>query len=194
MKQFMNKKQLGVTLILIGLMIVLFAAQKGFDDRIKLAALMNSNIADFKQYTIDGTNYSYGLPNDWITEEKNYPGNYIIYNSSFKDKELGLIGYVQLINSKSKVRELVSSDSKKLKQDKVREYKSKKIELNGKEGYLVSYKEKLNEGKLLNYNIYYLNVDNDKNIKVCFSVGQEKYRENLTTIFEAIVETVKTNK
>lgn len=193
-KQFINKKQLGVTLVLIGLMIVLFLAQKGFNDRLKLVMLMDSNITNLKEYTIGTEGYSYSLPVEWTTNQKNYPGNYIVYHNSFKSESMGIIGYVEVINSKDGLESIAVSDSNKLPKDKVEEYKSSKTKVNDNEAYKISYKLKLAEGKIVYDNVYYIKVDKEKYFKVAFSVGEEKYKENFLAVFDAIVETCKVNK
>lgn len=193
-KQFINKKQLGVTLILIGLMMVLFLAQKGFNDRLKLVMLMDSNITNLKEYKVDTEGYSYSLPVEWTTNQKNYPGNYIGYHNSFKSENMGIIGYVEVINSKDGLESITVSDNNKLSKDKIKEYKSLKTKVNDYEAYKISYKLKLDEGKIVCDNIYYIKVDKEKCFKVVFSVGEEKYKENLLAVFDAIVETFKVDK
>ncbi|GIM29034.1 hypothetical protein CPJCM30710_17000 [Clostridium polyendosporum] len=194
MNQFINKKQLGVTLILIGLMMVLFLAQKGFNDRLKLVMLMDSNITNLKEYSIGTEGYSYSLPAEWTTNQKSYPGSYIVYHNSFRSESMGIIGYVEVMNSKDGLEHITISDGNKLPQNKVKEYKSLKTKINDKEGYRISYKLNLDEGKLVYDNVYYIKVDEEKYFKLLFSVGEEKYKENLLAVFDAIVETCKVNK
>jgi hypothetical protein len=193
-KAFINKKQLGVMLILISLMAVLFVVQIGFDDRLRIVSLMNSNITDFKQYSISDGKYQYKLPSEWITEQKTYPGNYIIYSNNFKNDELGVIGYAQLINSQENLDKVSGEDKTRLNNEKILDYKTSNIKIKDKECRKINYKEKLNQGKLVYHNTYYVSEASGIVFKVDFSIGQDKYKESLNSVFDVVVESFMQNK
>lgn len=190
----MNKKQLGVMLILISLMAVLFVVQVGFDDRLRIVSLMNSNITDFKQYSINDGKYQYKLPSEWITEQKTYPGNYIIYSNNFKNDELGVIGYAQLINSQENLDKISGEDKTRLNNEKILDYKIANIKIKDKECRKINYKEKLIQGKLVYHNTYYVSEASGIVFKVDFSIGQDKYKESLNSVFDVVVESFIQNK
>lgn len=103
----MNKKQFGITLILVLLMIILVTGENMFTGNIKKVALTNNNIEGLSTYTaLDGL-LTYKLPDSWDVEEKKYPGNYIIYDNSFISDTMGLWGYVQILNSNDDLEKMV---------------------------------------------------------------------------------------
>ncbi|QAA30689.1 hypothetical protein [Clostridium manihotivorum] len=194
MKEIINRKQLGVMLILIALMAVLFIAQTGFNDRFRIVSLMNSNITDFKQYSVVNGKYTFKLPSEWESEQKSYPGNYIVYDNNFKNDDLGILGYAQVINSNEKLDKVVSDDKNRLSTEKILDYKVVSDKINGNECKKVNYKEKLNKGKLVYHSTYYVSESDGVLFKVDFSIGQDQYKESLTSVFDTVIESFKSNK
>ena len=57
----LHRKKLGITLILIGLMVVIFAVAKGFSENIKSTALTENSITSLKSYTVENFKVQYKL-------------------------------------------------------------------------------------------------------------------------------------
>lgn len=70
MKIKINRKQLGITLILLGLMAVLFSSQKVFEDKFKKAALLNTDMSVMKPINGVEGKINYKLPENWEVKEK----------------------------------------------------------------------------------------------------------------------------
>ncbi len=83
-----NKKRFGVTMIIIGLMLILFGLEKNFDSRLKIAALIHNNVSSFKEYNILNGKISYKLPSNWEINEEIINGEDIVYSNSFMDKKI----------------------------------------------------------------------------------------------------------
>ncbi|MGL5243953.1 MAG: hypothetical protein ACRC7R_02075 [Sarcina sp.] len=184
----MNKRQLGVTLILVFLMMVMLTGEKVFNNNIKKVALTNNNIGDLNRYmALEGT-ISYSLPDTWDVEEKKYPGNYIVYDNNFVSEEMGILGYVQVLNTNKDITTLVTEDKEKLKDKNIYKYELGEDKINGNNINKVSYTEKSDKGKTYLNIIYYKKISNEKILKVLFSSSEEKYKENYSTIYEVILD------
>lgn len=189
MGKFMTKKQLGMTILLIGLIIVLYGAQLGLSDKLKSVSFTANNINGFKEFKINETNYCYSLPDNWAIEEKKYPGNYIVDHKDLKSEELGIIGYVQILNTDKDGEDIARDDKTKISSE-VEKYEAIEFEYKGKEGIKVTYKEKLKAGKNVMSVIYYVELEEDRIIKIHFNIDEKKYKDNFNDIFEAIIDSI----
>ena len=72
-----NRKRVGVTTIIIGLMLILLGFEKHFDARLKFAALMQNNINSLVQYEALNNKLTYKLPSEWSTKEQKFSGQEI---------------------------------------------------------------------------------------------------------------------
>ncbi|MPQ42206.1 hypothetical protein [Clostridium tarantellae] len=184
----MNRKQLGVTLILICLMIIMLTGEKLFNNDIKKVALTNNNIGNLNRYNALEGSISYSLPDTWDVEEKKYPGNYIVYDNNFVSEEMGILGYVQILNTKKSIEELVNADKEKLKDKSINKYECNEDKINGENITKVFYNEKSNKEKLYLNVIYYKQLSEGQVLKVLFSSSEDKYKEDYNTIYQVILD------
>lgn len=187
----MNKKQFIITMILVCFMTILLTVEKVFDNNVRSITLTNNNIGILKNYlALDGL-ISYKLPENWIGEEKKYSGSYIVYDNSFVDEEMGVLGYIQIINSSKDIDEIIKDDKEKLQGYKTDIYETSREKRKGEEIFKVSYKEKNIRGGVYINNIFYKNILGDKKLKILFSFNEDKYKENYSTIHEVILDSFK---
>lgn len=191
MAQFMNKKQLSVTIILICLMGVLVGAEKMFNNKIKLVALMNNNISELKSYEILDGKYKYDIPEGWQMKEKSYPGDYIIHSTEFLSDEMGIIGYVQVINTSKTIQSIVSEDKNILKPEKVAGYTISEQKIKNREVQKVQYEDKSNDKNIYINVSYYMDLPEGKVCKITFDCDKNKYKENYESVFKVIIESFK---
>ncbi|EET84905.1 conserved hypothetical protein [Clostridium carboxidivorans P7] len=135
-----NRKRLGVTIIIIGLMLVLFSLEKHFDARLKFTALIQNNINSLVQYEALDKKFTYKLPAEWAAKEQKFPGNEIIYHNDFNTKDLKIHGFVEVWNLNTDLKAFLE-ESKKIssEQNLYKSYEIKPIKINNKDGYLVEY-------------------------------------------------------
>lgn len=184
-----NRKRLGVTIIIIGLMFVLFGLEKKFDGRLKYVALMQNNINSLKVYEGLNRTFSYKLPSQWTTKEEKYEGNEVIYHNSFLSEDAITHGMVQVWNIKEDLKTFLDK-SKMLNEQysSTKNYNINPITINKHEGYLVTYTTKTESGSV--YKAYEYFIENkNKFIRFSFFVREENFKENMPTIFKTIVET-----
>ena len=184
----MNRKQLGVTLILLFLMGVLLTGEKVFTSNIRRVVLTNNNIGDLNSYSDLEGMVNYRLPDSWDVEEKKYPGNYIVYDNSFVSREMGILGYVQVINSPKTIETIMQDDKDRLKTGKIEMYKTDIEKISGKDVYKVVYNEIGDKGIVYINTIYYKEISENKVLKVLFSSSEEKYKEEYKTIYKVILD------
>lgn len=190
MSKFMNKKQLGVTIILISLMIVLVGAEKVFNSRIKLVALMNNNISELKRYEALDGKYVYDIPEGWQIREKNYPGDYIIYSNEFLSDEMGLVGYVQVISTNNSIKNIINEDKSILKSENITGYKVSQEKSKDREIQKIEYNNDSDKKTYMNV-AYYIDLGDNRVGKISFACDKNKYKENYNTIFKVILESFK---
>lgn len=183
----MNKKQLGITLVLILLMLILVSGENIFNNKINRVALINKNIEGLSTYTaLDGV-VSYKLPDSWDVEEKKYPGNYIIYDNNFTSEDMGIFGYVQILKSEEKIENVIEKDKKKLDTSNVSNYLIVDEKIENDIVKKVVFKEKNEKGVIYINTIYYKESDENKIVKVLFSTSEKNEKEDYSVVYKAII-------
>ncbi|WP_027623603.1 hypothetical protein [Clostridium lundense] len=186
----LNKKRLGVSIIIIGLMIIMFSMQNKFRDQMKLTTLMQSNINSLKEYTALNGKLTYKLPSEWITTERSFGGSEIIYHNDFQSKDLKIHGFAQVWDMKEDLDTfLKKSEEISKKQNIISNYSVKEVTINNRKWKLVEYVIQNSEN--LKFRSYeYFIKSNDKLIRFSFFVRNENFKENMPVIFKTIVQTL----
>lgn len=189
----MNKKQLIVTSILLSLMLVLAITQGFFKEKFEQVALIDNGISQFKEYSFDEGKYVISLPNEWTVDEKENQGQYVSYKLTFKDGNNKLTGSLEIINTKEDLDAFAESDLKnqtlKYSNAEVMPFKN-----SSNSGVLVHYNTAVKNGYEFKNECYYLNLEEGKTAKILFNLKEKNYKENIKTVFDAIVSSVKENK
>lgn len=185
----LNRKRLGVTIIIVGLMLVLFGLEKKFDGRLKYVALMKSNIYSLTKYDVPELNFSYKLPNEWTTKKQGFSGNEIVYHNDFTSEDASIHGFVQVWNIREELKSFLDN-SKEINDQYARytDYKLSPIEIKKHEGYLVTYTMKTSDNTVYKGEEYFLK-DSGKFFRFAFYVRDVNFKETMPTIFKTIVET-----
>lgn len=186
----LNRKRLGVTIIIIGLMIVLLGFEKHFDARLKFTALMQNNINSLVGYEALNNKLSYKLPSEWITSEQKFSGQEILYHNDFKSKDSKIYGFIQVWNLKKDLKTFLE-DSKRISSEKnsYKDYSVVPIYVNNRDGYLVSYT--MVSGSNISYKGYeYFLKSKEKFFRFSFFMREENFKENMPTVFRTIVQTL----
>ncbi|MGE5626763.1 MAG: hypothetical protein ACM3X7_01465 [Solirubrobacterales bacterium] len=188
---YINRKQLGITLLLIGLMLVLFAFEKNFENKLKLTLLIENDIKYLKQYDTGKEGINYKLPSEWKTSLENYTGGEILYHNNFQSSDSVIHGFVQVINIKKELRSYLE-ESKIIseKQNKIYEYNISPVKVKKNSGYLVKYEIEAKQGVVYTCYEYFIDI-NGKIIRFSFYVRENSYKENMAGVFSVIVNTVE---
>ena len=134
----LNKKRIGVTMIIIGLMVVLLAVEISLDSRLKLAMLVQNNISSLKTY--EGKGLSYKLPSTWTTQQRNFESKEIIYHNEFASEDNVINGFVQAWDSSEDLKIFLDKSKEVSEKDNViKHYNISPIKVSRCNGYLVSY-------------------------------------------------------
>lgn len=188
-----NRKRLGVTVIIIGLMFILLGLEKNFDAGLKFTALMQNNINSLKKYEALDNKLSYKLPSEWTTEQKKFSGENILYHNDFISKDAKIYGFVEVWNLNKDLKTFLE-ESKKIsnEQNLYKDYNLIPININNRDGYMISYTiiNESNEG-FKGYE-YFLRNKN-KFFRFSFFVRENNFKENMPTIFKTIVQTLSYN-
>ncbi|NFH87002.1 hypothetical protein FC924_09980 [Clostridium botulinum] len=185
-----NKKRFGVTMIIIGLMLILFGLEKNFDNRLKIAALIHNNVSSFKEYNILNGKISYKLPSNWEINEEIINGEDIIYSNSFIDKKNNMKGFIQLWNYKGDLKAFIkhSKEVSDKQQVDYTKYNVVPVDLNNMKGYLAHYSI-LKENKEYVAYEYFFKVE-EGFIRVSFFVPEKYYQESIETVFNTILKNI----
>lgn len=186
----MNKKQLIVTSILLSLMLILAITQRFFKKEFEQVVLIDQGINDFKEYEFEQGNYVISLPSQWIVEEKKSEGQYVSYKLSFKDKDNKLNGLMEVINTKAELGVFAEAD---LNNQYLEYYNSQIMPFknSNNSGILVQYDTSIRNGYNFKNECYYLNLEEGKTVKVLFNINESSYKENIKTIFNTIISSIK---
>ena len=183
-----NRRKLGVTFIMIGLMIILLGLELTFDSKLKLAALVQNNISSLKSYSSLENKFTYKLPSSWDTEVKDMSGDEIIYHNDFYSDDRLIHGFVQAWNTKVNLKSFLDkSKEASLEQNIVKNYKITPITINKHSGYLVTYTIKTSKDTYYRCYEYFLS-DTNKYFRFAFFVKEQNFKENMTSVFKIIVE------
>lgn len=186
----MNKKQLIVISILLSLMLILAITQRFFKQEFEQVVLMDQGISDFKEYEFEEAKYTISLPNQWNVEEKKSKGQYVSYKLNFRDKDNKISGFVELINTKSDLGVFAEAD---LNNQYLEYYNSEIMPFKNPKnsGILVQYDTSIKNGYNFKNECYYLNLEDGKTVKVLFSIKENFYKENMKSVFNTIISSIK---
>ncbi len=188
---FINKRKLGVTIIIIGLMTILFGLEKNFDVKLKFTALMQNDIKSLTQYSGLKNRLKYKLPSNWDCIVQDIFGDEIVYHSNFKSADGKINGFVQVWNLKGNLKIfLQNSRSISEKQNLYKSYNMSRININGRNGYLVEYIITKEIGDSYR-GIEYFIEEGKQFCRFSFFVKDMDCKENMPTIFETIVKTLE---
>ncbi|MEK6263666.1 MAG: hypothetical protein N2B06_02695 [Clostridium sp.] len=190
---FINRRKLGITVILLGLMITLMGISKQFDDKLKTTILVENNINLLDDYNALNGKISYKLPEGWTTREKKLPGDEIIYHNDFQSSDAVIHGFVEVWNSKEDLK-IFLENSKKISegQNAIKNYKMDSIIINGKKTYLVHYLINVTDNNWYKAYEYFID-DKDQFYRFSFFTREVNFKEAYGAIFESIIETFKIN-
>jgi hypothetical protein len=188
----MNKKQLIVTSILLSLMLILAITQGFFKNNFEQVVLMDKGISEFKQCDFDEGKYIISLPSEWIVDEKESEGQYVSYKLNFKDKNNKFNGLVEVINTKEDLDVFAEND---LNNQYLEYYNSevKSFKNSNNSGVVVQYETTIKNGYDFKNECYYLNLEEGKTIKILFNIKEKDYKENMKTIFNTIISSIRTS-
>ncbi|MBU3145912.1 hypothetical protein [Clostridium sp. CF012] len=190
---FINRKKVGIIVILMGLMITLLGISKGFDKQIKTTILVEHNISLLNDFQALNGKVSYKLPEGWTTKEKKFTGGEIIYHNDFQSSDAIIHGFVEVWRSKQDLKTFLDN-SKKISQEQnvIKNYKLDSISINGKKTYLVQYLINVTDNNW--YKVYeYFIDDGSEFYRFSFFARNVNFKEAYGAIYESIVETFKIN-
>ena len=190
---FINRRKLGITVILLGLMITLMGISKQFDDKLKTTILVENNISLLDDYNALNGKISYKLPEGWTTREKKFPGDEIIYHNDFQSSDAVIHGFVEVWNSKEDLK-IFLENSKKISEEQnvIKKYKMDSIIINSKKTYLVHYLINVTDNNWYKAYEYFID-DKDQFYRFSFFTREVNFKEAYGAIFESIIDTFKIN-
>lgn len=184
-------KKLGVTIILIGLMLIMFGFSKRLDGGLRYVALMQSDMTMLKTYNVLDDKLIYKLPSDWTTSYEKFGVGEILYHNNFTSKDGKITGSVEFLNTNGEIEDFINRNKTVIAQsNKLKNYDIQKVKINKSDGYLVNYTA-INNSNINHKCTEYFIETNSGIIRVSFFVIGSNFKENMPTIFRAIVETFK---
>ena len=184
-----NTKRAGVTIILIGLMLILLGLAKNFDSMIKDTMLTKEN-SNMKTYNTEGNLFTYKLPMGWSTKEEKFQGKEITYHNNFISQDKKINGFVELWNLNEDLGQFLNN-SKEISQEQndINSYNISEINFNSYKGYRITYII-TNKNKTSYHRTEYFIKHNNLVSRFSFFTKQKDYKENMVQEFENIVHTL----
>ena len=190
---FINRKKVGIILIILGLMITLLGISQQFNERLKTTILVENNINLLDNYAALNGKASYKLPEGWTTKEKKFPGDEIMYHNDFQSSDAMIHGFVEVWKNKQNLKVFLDN-SKSISQEQniVKNYRIDNIIINGKKTYLVQYSINVTDNNW--YKAYEYFIDDGKEFyRFSFFTRNINFKEAYGAVYESIVETLKIN-
>jgi len=186
-----NKKKVGIIIVIIGLMITLLGISKQFDNKLKTTILVENNIKLLNDYAAINGKVNYKLPVGWTTSERKFPGNEILYHNDFQSSDAVIHGFVEVWNSRQDLKSFLDrSKNISEKQNEIKNYKTSDLIVNGKKTYLVQYLINTNNDNW--YKAYEYFVDGGQQFyRISFFTREVNFKETYAAIFQSIIETLK---
>lgn len=186
-----NRNKLGVTIVIIGLMLILFGFYRNFDKSIKQTVLMQNNISYLVEYRELDNKLTYKLPAEWTTKVQKFEGPEILYHNDFQSRDAKIHGFVQVWNLEEDLQIfLQKSKDAAFKQNQYKDYKIVPIKLNNKEGYELIYTTfNIEDNVSYKGDEYFIRTGNGF-LRISFFVRDKNYKENMATLFRTIAETI----
>ena len=186
-----NRKQLGITLVLIGLMAVMISGGEIFKDNLKEVALMETDMNIMKEVSNDQPKITFSIPENWTVSTKPYISHDLRYYAEYTSRESTINGYAKVFISEEDVLDMIKRD-KKLVEDvyRLKDYKREVIEIADKPAHLISYMfyNEKQEGFVAKE--YYME-EGENIIKMCFYINENSYKDNILIAFQTILESFK---
>lgn len=186
-----NKQNQVILIVCICLGFLLMISQLLFKAQFETVALINNNINNFKEFKAYEDKYVYSLPEEWSTEEEKFPGNVILHHNSFKNDNIDMNGYIQIVNVASGMDSLINQDKDNLKSKDITGYTVKDMTINDRPAKKVGYIEKLVTGKYYTKRVYYIKMEDNIVFKGCFNINSDNYNDSLDSVYETIMESGK---
>lgn len=185
-----NKKRLGVTIIIFGLILVLLAISQKFDNKIKYTAIISTEMPEFKQYISKDKRLTYKLPVSFTTRLQDFSGGEIVYHNDFSSKDNVLSGYVQIWNINEDLKTFLDKSSEiSKKQNIVKGYKIRNYDKNGRKGYEVYYEMLSQNGDYYKVFEYFFKT-NKGFFRISFSINERNYNEGYMPLISNIVNSI----
>ncbi|WP_426348126.1 hypothetical protein ACPWSR_10160 [Alloiococcus sp. CFN-8] len=186
-----NRKQLGITLILLGLMAVMISGGEIFKDKLKEVALMEADMNIMKDISNDQPKVSFSVPEGWDVSAMPYTSNNLRYYSEYTSRENTINGYVKVFISEEDVLEMIKRDKIVIKASyRLEDYKTEMVKIGDSNANLVSYLfyNENKEGFVAKE--YYL-MDKKNLVKMCFYTSKDSYKDNMLIAFQTILESFR---
>lgn len=182
----MNKKQFAITMLLLLLMGCVALGQKLFGDK-----MVNLSVEEtkYKNYSMLDGKYIYSLPEKWSIEQKQYPGNFIVFYNEFKDSEKGMNGYIELIESDNSVEEVSKRNLDIIKEESRNEnvetsdFKTEKYG-----GSKIDYEFRSSTGKVYSISEYTFKISDKYIIKYRFAIDKDKVNDSIQKEIVSIID------
>ncbi|WP_298845406.1 hypothetical protein [Clostridium sp.] len=188
---FVNRKKVGIIVIVFGLMVTLLGISKQFDQKLKSTILIENNIKLLDDYVAIQGKVNYKLPKGWITNEKKFLGDEILYHNDFKSSDAVIHGFVEVWKGRKDLKKFLDN-SKNIseEQNKIKDYKINDITINGKKTYVVQYLINVSDNNWYRSYEYFVD-DGEEFYRFSFFIKNVNFKEMYGAVFESIVETLK---
>lgn len=184
-------KKMGITIMILGLMLIMFGISAQISGGLRYVALIQNDMTSLKTYYALDDKISYKMPSDWRNETEKFDVGGILYHSNFYSKDGKISGSIEVFgNTQDLDGFLIRNKEIFEKNNTLKNYNVKKIKINNKESYIITYELKNKDNINHKCTEYYIR-NNDGFIRDSFFVIDSNFKENMPTIFRAIVETIK---
>ena len=190
MKDFqINKKRLGITIIVIGLIMILLGVESLLHKNIRNAVFVENDMGKLQEQSVLDGEILYSLPDDWVIEEKKSEKNYILYHSDFAWNDDKIKGYIEIWQNNIALDTFMSNTKNTaLQNQEYKNYDSRKTKISSMDAYEVSY-IKQDNGKSYDTYEYYMNGKNYV-AKLIFLTPENVSNKSYISVFKTLAERI----
>lgn len=163
-------------LLIVTFILLIFLIGNQFRQKLQTSAIMEYNIFDFKSYIYK--DFKYELPKDWVSEISSLDYH---YKNVFKDINNNLVGSIEVLEDNNNLNEIIERESVGFIQSN--------IMINGI-NYILLENKVLSDDGVLTRNFNYYAIKDYNMVKVCFSSNDKKIKENISVLFEDILDRI----
>ncbi|WP_416175766.1 hypothetical protein [Clostridium sp.] len=172
---------------------MLFGIGINLKSRFNFTMFTHNSLNDFCEYTELNGSVRYKIPCTWKVTKQNISGDEVLSHTDFRSKDQKINGFFQVWKFNGDIENfLKESKAISSKQNLYKKYSLQILNLGGKKVYFIEYNITKEVGDSYIGQEYFIQNGN-KFYRFSFFMKEDDFKENFSSMFRNIVETLKYN-
>lgn len=149
----------------------------------------NNNYTNFVEFKSQEEGFTFSYPSIFKLDQQSFPGSEILYHVDFQNKEdKNFYGFVQVWNMPQSLEKFLEM-SKEAAMNEFTDFSSKKIKVNGLNGYFWEYSTEGADSKYKNLEVFL--QKGSKFYRITYYMPEKEYSKNDYDMFWKMVNSLK---